>query len=193
MKVNKSKLNKKKYNGKGLYDKAINYYLTGSKLNPGEKHVIMYDYKLKKYVPASYSGPGTDILKNIKENKQPINKVDKTAQTHDIRYTLAKDINDIKIADKKMVDKLEQLQKNKEESTFNILPSKYGIKANQIIEKILPDKYYDKFINYITDYKDYGKKLKEEDKKILENKLNELEIEGYGKKKNKKKLNNKKK
>lgn len=191
MKVNKSKVNIKKYIGKGVYDKAVNY-LTGSKLNPGEKHVIMYDYKNKKYVPASYSGPGTDILKNIKENKQPINKVDKTAQTHDIRYTLAKDINDIKIADKKMVDKLDQLQKNKSESNFNILPSKYGIKANQIIEKVLPDKYFDKFVNYMTNYKEYGKKLSDQDKKILNDKLKELEIEGYGKIKKKYKNNKKK-
>jgi hypothetical protein len=43
----------------------------------------------------------------------------------------------------------------------------------------------------MTNYKEYGKKLSDNDKKILNDKLKELEIEGYGKynniKKNKKK------
>jgi len=39
----------------------------------------MYDSKKKKFTPASYSGPGTDIITRLKENIEPINKADKTA------------------------------------------------------------------------------------------------------------------
>lgn len=181
---------KTKKKGNGIYDKTINY-LTGSNLKPGEKHVLML--KDKKIIPGNYCGPGTSILDRVKDVKsKPINKVDKVCQAHDIRYSLSNNIEGIKEADKRMVDKLDQLQKNKEESLFNILPSKYGIKTNQLLSKILPDKYSDKFVNYMTNYKDYNKNLKPEDKKLLEDKLEELKKEGFGKKRKYKKRVNKK-
>lgn len=183
------KLKKTKKKGNGLYDKTINF-LTGSKLKPGEKHVLML--KDGKLQAANYCGPGTDILSRVKKGVKASNKVDSTCMAHDIRYSLSSNIEGIKEADKKMVDKLDQLQKNKEESLFNILPSKYGIKANQLLSKILPDKYADKFVNYMTDYKDFNKNLKPEDKKLLEDKLEELKIEGYGRKRKYKKRVNKK-
>lgn len=183
------KLKKTKKKGNGLYDKTINF-LTGSKLKPGEKHVLML--KDGKLQAANYCGPGTSILTRVRDDIKASNKVDKVCQAHDIRYSLSNNIEGIKEADKKMVDKLDQLQKNKEESLFNILPSKYGIKANQLLSKILPDKYADKFVNYMTDYKDFNKNLKPEDKKLLEDKLEELKIEGYGRKRKYKKRVNKK-
>lgn len=178
------KIKKKSIKGKGLYDKTVNY-LTGSKLKDGEKHVLMWDNG--KIKAASYSGPGTDIVSALKENRKPLNKVDKTAQAHDIRYSLSSDYKGIKIADKKMVDKLNQLQKNKEENLFNILPSKYGIQANQLISKIIPEKNADKFVNYMTGYKEFNKNLTKQDKLLLEDKLSELEKEGFGIKKRKNK------
>lgn len=185
------KLKKTKKKGNGLYDKTINF-LTGSKLKPGEKHVLML--KDGKLQAANYCGPGTDILSRVKEGIKPKNKVDVICAIHDISYGLSKNLKDIQMSDKRMVDKLDQLQKNKEESLFNILPSKYGIKANQLLSKILPDKYADKFVNYMTDYKDFNKNLKPEDKKLLEDKLEELKIQGYGfgrKRKYKKRVNKK--
>jgi hypothetical protein len=181
---------KKNLKGNGVYDKTINY-LTGSKLKDGEKHVLMWDNG--KIKAASYSGPGTNIISALKENRQPLNKVDKTAQAHDIRYSLSSDYNSIKIADKKMVDKLNELQKNKEENLFNILPSKYGIQTNQLISKLIPEKYADKFVNYMTNYKEFNKNLSKEDKNLLENKLIELEKQGFGikKRKYKKRVNKK--
>lgn len=189
IKQKKLKTKSKSIYGKGIYDKAVNF-LTGSNLKPGEKHVIMYDTKNKKYKAANYSGPGTDIITRLKENVQPINKADKTAQAHDIRYSLANNIENIKEADNKMVDKLKSLRKNKEESTFNTLPSQLGIQANQLLAKILPDKYFDKFVQYMTNQKEFRQNLKPEDKLLLESKLRELEKEGFGKikrKRNKKK------
>ena len=79
-----------------------------------------------------------------------------------------------------MVDKLKSLRKNKEDIAFNTIPAQLGIQANQLLSKILPDKYFDKFVNYMTDYKKANNELNEEDKTLLENKLKELESEGYG-------------
>jgi hypothetical protein len=177
--------------GCGIYDKTVNF-LTGSKLKDGEKHAIIYDPIKKKYTAANYIGPGTDLLTRLKRDDKPIVKADKVAQAHDIRYTLSKDVNGIKSADEKMVNKLKSLRKNKEDSAFNTIPAQLGIQANQILAKILPTKYFDKFVNYMTDYKDYNSKLSNDDKLLLENKLKELESEGYGfKKKNKYKKKNK--
>ena len=169
----------KSYKGSGIYDKTVNF-LTGSKLKDGEKHAIIYDPIKKKYTAANYIGPGTDLITRLKRGDQPITKADKVAMSHDISYSLSKDVNGIKAADEKMVTKLKSLRKNKEDSAFNTKPAQLGIQANQVLAKILPTKYFDKFVNYMTDYKDYNSKLSNDDKLLLENKLKELEAEGYG-------------
>jgi hypothetical protein len=171
--------------GDGVYDKVVNYF-TGSNLKNGEMHAVIYDPKTKKYTTANYTGPGTKLLERLKAGDQPKVKSDKVSQAHDIRYTLSKDIEGIKTADTKMVNKLKELQKNKEDSNFNIIPAKLGIQANQVLGKVLPKKYYDKFVNYMTDYKNSNDNLSSEDKKLLESKLSELENEGYGLNKKKK-------
>lgn len=187
----KSKSTKKtKLKGGAFYDKTVNF-LTGSNLKSGEKHAIIYDPVKKKYTAANYIGPGTNLISRLKRGDEPIVKADKVAQAHDIRYSLSKDVNGIKEADRKMVDKLKNLRKNKEDSNFNTIPAQLGIQANQVLAKVLPDKYFNKFVNYMTNYEDYNKNLSSEDKLLLENKLKELESEGYGLKKKKRKYKTK--
>jgi len=183
--MKKSKSNK----GCGIYDKTVNF-LTGSKLKDGEKHAIIYDPIKKIYTAANYIGPSTDLLTRLKSNnkdeREPKTLSDKVAQAHDIRYTLSNDINGIKSADSKMVKKLKELRKNKEDSAFNTIPAQVGIQANELLAKILPTKYFDKFINYLTNYKKENSKLSNDDKLLLQNKLKELESEGFGFKKKRK-------
>lgn len=179
----KKERKKRNLTGKGIYDKLVNKF-TGSNLKPGEKHVLMWhEGKLK---PASYSGPGTDILTRLKEGVKPLNKADKTAQAHDIRYSLANNIEGIKEADNKMVNKLKELRKTGQENTFNTLPSQLGIQANQLLAKVLPTKAFDWFVQKMTGQKEFRQNLKPEDRLMLQDKLKELETEGYGKKKRKK-------
>lgn len=179
----------KNQRGKGIYQKFVNLITDNeNKLNDGEYHAILYNRKNNSLSAGKYIGPGTNLIKRLRsENHQPITLSDKVAQAHDTRYTLAKNYEDIKKADQKMVDKLNYLQKNNLDSKWNILPAKYGIKANQFIAKILPEKLSKMFVKKMTNYGEdqIGNK---EDKELLENKLKELELEGYGKKnKNKKK------
>jgi hypothetical protein len=177
--------------GCGIYDKTVNF-LTGSKLKDGEKHAIIYDPIKKKYTAANYIGPGTDLLVRLRRGDPPITKADKVAMSHDISYSLSKDVNSIRAADAKMVKKLKELRKNKEDSAFNTIPAQIGIQANELLAKILPTKYFDKFVNYMTNYKEENSKLSNDDQFLLQNKLKELESEGYGfKKKNKYKKKNK--
>ena len=77
MKTTKSKVNKK-YNGKGIYDKTVNF-LTGSKLKDGEKHTIIYDPVKKKYTAANYIGPGTNLITRLINKDEPIVKTDRVS------------------------------------------------------------------------------------------------------------------
>lgn len=187
----KSKSTKKtKLKGKGIYDKTVNF-LFKTNLKDGEKHAIIYDPKTKSYTNANYTGPGTKLLERLKAGDEPKVKSDAVSFAHDIRYTLSGDISGIKAADAKMVNKLKELQKNKEDSNFNIRPALWGIQANQMLEKAIPTKYFDKFVNYMTNYKKANDELSKDDKLLLENKLKELESEGYGLKKKKRKYKTK--
>jgi len=47
----------------------------------------------------------------------------------------------------------------------------------------LPDFLAEKFTNYMTGYKDYYKTLSKEDIELLESEKQKLEVEGYGRKK----------
>jgi len=122
---------------------------------------------------ASYVGPGTQIVKRLKRGDKPITETDAVAQLHDINYALAQDLNDVRNADIRMIEKLKQIEKNKGDSKVNILVGKKGIETKVYLEnKGLLDK--NKFFD-----NNYGS-LSEEDKQLLENKRNELIQKGYG-------------
>ena len=164
----------RKQKGKGVYQKAVNV-ITRNKnpLKDGERHPILYTEK--GFMPGSYMGPGTDLLRKIKNDVKPVSKSDKTAQAHDLRYTLAKSPDDVRAADKRMIEVLDRIQKEKGDYRFNIYQGKIGIKTKMALEDKLglrPD--------YFTTF---GNNYEPGDVKILEDKLNQLEMEGYGKKK----------
>lgn len=122
---------------------------------------------------ASYVGPGTQIVKRLRRGDKPITETDAVAQLHDINYALAQDLNDVRNADIRMIEKLKQIEKNKGDSKVNILVGKKGIETKVYLEnKGLLDK--NKFFD-----NNYGS-LSEEDKQLLENKRNELIQKGYG-------------
>ena len=184
------KLVKKKILGDGFYDSLVNKLINPTvKLKNGEKHTIMWNPNKKgllKFDVANFSGPGTELVTRIKNKIKGLNVTDKTANAHDIRYTMAKNEKDIQDADNKMVMRLSKAQKNKEDYKFNILPSKLGIQAKQLLGKIgVPTSLF-------TTYDEFDK-LNEEDKTLLKDRLKELEEEGYGKRRIKKiKLGDKK-
>lgn len=167
----KRKPKKKTTKGGGLYDKTMNL-LTGSDLQPGERHPPMrtkWGFK-----PGNYVGPGTHVLEKTKKGVKPINFTDKNANAHDIRYSLAKDRKDVRNADKKMVEVSNRGLKDKSDYKFNLRQTKYGILAKMKLEDagISPERFTD-----------FGGDLEPEDRKVLEDRLAELEQDGFGKKK----------
>jgi len=163
--------------GTALVAKAANYFNKGSSdtardVNPGEKHAII---KLPngKYGIANYQGPGTDIVKRIKEGDPPRTETDVESMAHDIRYALSTGQLDVREADEIYVDKMKQLQREGLDSSVNIQPALRAIQAKMTAEDYSMLSR-DAFI-------DTGKRPSRRDKEMLTNSLDILEQLGYGK------------
>lgn len=139
-------------------------------VDPGEHHQIL---KLKsgKYGRANYSGPGTNIIKRTKRNDPPRTPVDEVAQAHDLRYSLSTNTDDVRVADRKMLSSLDRLQNTRGDSKINIYPAKAGIRTKVLAEDFnLLSK--SKFID--------PERPSLSDQKILQAKLDQLEMKGLG-------------
>lgn len=160
--------------GRGWYDRTVNTLLPNSKnkLRDGERHSIMWTKN--GFEPASFMGPGTDIIGKIRDGVKPLNQSDRVSMAHDLRYSLASNAEGVRKADLKMVKKLNSIQKNKGDYRFNILMGKIPIQAKMKLE--------DLGVVGRQTFASYGG-LKDDEIPIAKAKLNELEQKGYGKKK----------
>ena len=156
--------------GTGFYDRTVNFLFRPKiKLRDGEKHALLW--KDGGFVPGSYIGPGTHITDKLKEGVEPVSDVDRVAQAHDIRYSLAKNAKDQRQADIKMVNKLNNIRKNKTDNLFNITAGKLPIALKMKLEDWGLVKH-DTFANIGG--------VDEKDIPLLQQKLHELELQGYG-------------
>jgi hypothetical protein len=172
------KQQKNSISGGGWYDKTVNYLLPNAKnkLRNNERHAILFTKN--GFEPASFMGPGTDVIGKIRDNVQPLNKSDRVSMAHDLRYSLSSNADGVRAADLKMVKKLNEIQKNKGDYKFNILMGKLPIQAKMKME--------DLGIVGKQAFASYGG-LEADDIPIAKAKLKELEKEGYGHKKPKNK------
>lgn len=140
---------------------------------PGEKHALL---KLPngKMAVGSFMGPGTQIIKRLKRGDVPRTLSDKVAQAHDIRYGLAKDLSDIRTADKRMISKLNDIERKKGDHPLNIQMGKRLIQAKVIGEDLGLLKK-DAFSGDLS-----KNTLSAEDRALMTGKLKQLEQEGYG-------------
>ena len=155
--------------GTGIYDRVVNK-LTGSNLKDGEKHAILYTKD--GFKAASFMGPGSHVVDRLQKKTKPITKSDKTAQAHDIRYSLAKNTDDVRAADIKMVEKLAKIAKEGSDYKFNIYMGKLPIQMKMKLEDW-------GLLSKTAFTKAQGVK-NEADRPILESNLKALEQEGYG-------------
>lgn len=174
--------NLREQQGKGIVDIYSSGFVTTLKniISPsdanarpgfvGEKHQIL---KLPngKLGIANYSGPGTSIIKRIRRADPPRTKTDKTAQAHDLRYSLFDSDKSMRNADVKMVNKLKSIERKGSDSRLNTVPARLAITSKMKLEDMgLLSR--DAFKNL--------KKINPDDRRVLLDKLNELEQEGYG-------------
>ena len=101
----------------------------------GEKHAVL---KLPngKLGRASFMGPGTEIIKRLKRGDKGRTPADRVAKAHDIRYSLAEDIKDIRNADKKMIQTLKSFRRRGIDKRFNTDVEMRAIQAKVIGENL---------------------------------------------------------
>ena len=97
----------RKQKGCGFYDQTVNR-IFGSNLRDKEIHAPVYTKDGIKF--GSFIGPGSDVIGRIRDGIQPVSNSDRVAQAHDLRYGFAKNTDDVRTADLKMVNKLNDLQ-----------------------------------------------------------------------------------
>lgn len=167
--------------GSGFFDtikevsKISKAFLTEPQKYSGEKHAIQRG-KDGNYVRANYMGPGTNLKQRMRDNDEPVSMSDKVSQAHDLRYSLAENYDDMRTADLKMINKLEQIKKDKLDSNFNINQGLYGIKAKVALENIGVPKNTFTNIGITQD-------VNSDDVDKYKSKLKQLEQEGFGKNK----------
>ena len=135
---------------------------------PGEKHAILKLPNGNNGV-ANFMGPGTEVVKRIKRKDPPRTPADAVAMAHDLRYTLARDVNDIREADVKMVDKLNKIV----DAPRNIFLGKRLIQAKMKAEDaglLARDRFATKGF----------KRPPPEDAHVLEAALKTMQMQGYG-------------
>ena len=78
---------KRKQKGRGIYDSIMNFgaRITDdaknpkNRLYPGEKHALLYRDDLKRYEPAQYMGPGTNLRTRTLLNQMGLTPADRMA------------------------------------------------------------------------------------------------------------------
>ena len=163
----------RKQKGKGLWDATANMVLSNkhNRMMPGEHHQIIY-LPDGTYNPAAYSGAGTNLKVRISRGDKPLSYVDKIAQGHDLRYSLAQTDADVRTADNKMVQLLEKARTNKLDTNFNIN------QASLIKAKILLEDKLGVPKSFFTSYGRAGQPPS--DISMYEAKMKELEQQGFG-------------
>ena len=136
-----------------------------------ERHVPLITDKGIKL--AEFAGPGTHIKYRIENNIKPLNAVDKSAKAHDIRYSLSKNVDDVRFADNKMISKLEEIDRKGLDYKLNVKAVKTAMKAKRLFEDV---GVWDK--GSFSDMK--GAELSDSDKRLFESELNKLVQEGFG-------------
>lgn len=152
-----------------------------SGLFEGEKHIplIMPDGSIQI---ANWVGPGTQVIKRLKRGDKGKTATDLVAMRHDLDYSVAQNLDDIRQADQRMINKLNQIQaqngepngRTPSDNKINILAGKKAIQSKVYLE--------DKGLLSKSAFADFMS-LPEDEKQQIQNKIRELEQMGYGFKK----------
>ena len=137
-----------------------------------ERHIPLYTgdegFKL-----AEYAGPGTHIKYRLVNKIEPLTYTDKTAQAHDLRYILSNNVDEVRYADDKMISSLEKADREKLDYRVNIKATKLAMKSKRNLENFGLWKK-----GSFSDMD--GDTLNPDDKNLFRNKLQELEMQGFG-------------
>lgn len=181
----KKKILKTTFEGDGIFSDVFEK-VTRQKFK-GEKHIPLYTEE--GFRVANFAGPSTAIETRLKSDdpkiSQPVTLTDQVAKTHDIRYSLAENFDDIKFADEKMISKLQEIERYGLDYKVNTQVAKNAIKLKRFFEDISNIK--GTFSGLTKDGK-RQKQLNDDEKRLYKNALLKLEQHGFGLMKKNKKL-----
>ena len=146
---------------------------------PGERHVPLITDKGIRL--ANWAGPGTNIdgrLNGSPDIKEPVSEVDRSAFVHDLRYTLAKNTNDIRFADNKMISKLNDIERDKQDYRLNIIAVKNAMKSKRFFENVTNQQ--GELFSNIKKGETIDGKLSPEKEQKYNRELRKLEMAGFG-------------
>lgn len=143
---------------------------------PGEKHAFLFTSSgLRR---ANAMGPGTQIIQRLERGDKPISYSDGVSFIHDIDFSLAKNAQDVRNADNRMISQLQQAKRGRKDNLININIGQKGILAKVTLE--------DAKLVSPTTFTTFG--TAPADKiPLLQKKRAELVQQGFGKKKKQKK------
>jgi hypothetical protein len=136
-------------------------------LFPGEIHTVL---KLPGggFGRANYMGPGTALVDRLKRGDPPRTFSDKESQAHDSRYALANSQAGVRKADLKMIDVMKRGKRDSRDSNFNLNQGLHLIQAKHKLEEVTGKSFVS-----------FGG-IAGKDRPLVQNKLNELEKQGFG-------------
>ena len=104
-----------------------------NQLFEGEKHkpLVMPNGSIEV---ANWVGPSTQVIKRLRRNDKGKTATDTVAMRHDLDYSFAQTLDDIRSADRRMINKLSQIQSNKADNLINILAGKKAIQSKVYLE-----------------------------------------------------------
>lgn len=144
---------------------------------PGEKHAIL---KLPngKWGTASFMGPGTALVERLERGDPPRTETDKISRAHDLRYTLATSMDEIRHADNMMIKKTDDAQQRKADHMANIVQAN-AIRAKKAAEDlgVLDQAAFANYTNLTMAERGYT----EPQVQLMKSELEKMEQEGYGK------------
>jgi hypothetical protein len=158
----------------GIYDSIINSIPLGDSSNtlfPGEMHLPLYTsegFKMGQFI-----GPKTNLITRLKRGDKGVSDVDRTAKRHDIEFTLAENIEQVRSADLKMLENLRKIRARGSDYSINISAAESGIEnklKGEMIGLLQQGSFSSK----------KGASLSITDRKLLLDNLKQLEQEGFG-------------
>jgi hypothetical protein len=163
------------------YNKIPTYQIMKDKTQkfPGERHVPLITDKGIRL--ANWSGPGTNIdtrLNGSSDIKEPVSAVDKSAMAHDLRYTLAKTTDGIRFADNKMISKLNDIERDKQDYRLNIIAVKNAMRSKRFFENATNQQ--GELFSNIKKGETIDDKSSADNKLKYSRELRKLEMNGFG-------------
>ena len=167
--------------GQGLIGDLFGKVIDKTQRFSGERHTPLMTSKGGPKI-ATYTGPNTQITKRLKSNdpkiRDPLGPVDTASQAHDIRYSLAESIDDIRYSDDKMIRKLKEIENKDEDYKVNTAVVRGLMKTKTLYEDARGKR--GELFSGLKSGQVKPNTLSPSEQSLYKKKLTELEMLGYG-------------